>query len=259
MFMAADGKILVVDDDPDICEVLKDILELEGYSVETASSGYRALEIGNETAFDVVLMDVKMEGMNGVETFIEFKKIQPGVPVIMISAFAVEDSIREALRQGAFAIMSKPLDHQELLRKIEEARSGGNGGLILLADDNVELCNSLGDSLDAEGFTTISAHDGGTAVRMTREQKFDVIILDMKLPVMNGLETYLAIREIRPDAVAVVVSGYPEEMDDLAKRAVEKNAYIYLRKPLDIENFKDLLKEIVEQKRAGTLRKPEGQ
>ena len=253
--MSEKGRILVVDDDVNICEVLKDILELEGYDVDTASSGYEALDRGRENKYEVVLMDIKMDGINGVEAFKEFKKIQPGVPCIMISAYAMEELIQESLREGAFAILSKPLDHKELFEKIEAAKSGGT--MILVADDNEDLCDMLTSVLESEGYRALSAYDGQTAVKMARQNNFDIMIIDMKLPVLNGLETYLAIREIRPDTVAIVVSGFPQEMNDLAKKAVQESAYVYLRKPLDINYCKELLSEILEHKKLGDLKKPD--
>ena len=114
-------RILVVDDDADICQTLKDLLELSDYEVTTASSGFIALDVARETHFDVVLMDIIMPRMNGVETLRSFKKMSPETPVIMATAFAVDEMLNEALDAGAVATLRKPFDCDALCRTIENS------------------------------------------------------------------------------------------------------------------------------------------
>ena len=92
-------KVLVVDDNEDFCRNVTDILELKDYEVASAYDGFKGLELVKENGFDMVLMDVKMPVMDGVETYRKLKEITPATPVIMVTAFAVEDLIREALRE----------------------------------------------------------------------------------------------------------------------------------------------------------------
>jgi DNA-binding NtrC family response regulator len=89
------------------------------------------------------------------------------------------------------------------------------------------------------------------AIQKTRETDFGIIILDMKLPPLNGLETYLAIRDIRPDVVVIIITGYPQEMGDLAQQAVGKSAYVCLEKPIDMDSLLLLLDQIERQKAKG--------
>ncbi len=123
MMVIIKGKILVVDDNEDLCEMLKDILEMEEFEVAIALDGSEALNKAKDTDFDVVLMDVKMPEMNGVETFRKFKEISPDTPVIMITAYAVEKLIKEARHLGAYAALKKPFNMDELLDTINKARS----------------------------------------------------------------------------------------------------------------------------------------
>ena len=239
-------RILVVDDDRDVCDTLKDILELKDYEVTIALDGFTALDLAAAQKFDVALMDIKMPGMNGVETFKKFKEVAPGTPVIMVSAYAVEDLIREALSAGAFAALHKPLDFDLLFSTIES--SMGGGAFILVVDDDRDICDVLERALSSRGYRVRTAPDGESAVDRVRENKFDVIILDMKLPAMNGFETYLAIRDIRPDLVAVIVTGYWDEMSSLVQRSIEKGAYISLRKPVDMERLFQVLEEVRKRK-----------
>ena len=120
-------KILVVDDDVIFIESLKDLLEIEECDTHVAYSGYEALEKIKKEEFDIVLMDIKMPGMNGVEAFKRIKKINPRLAVILMTGFSVEDLMKEALKEGAFAVLDKPLDIPKLLGRLEAARSTGAG------------------------------------------------------------------------------------------------------------------------------------
>jgi len=111
--------ILVIDDDEGMCETLSDILEVTGYEVTIANDGYQALEVAKEKKIDISLIDIKMPGINGVETFKEMKKFSPDTYVIMMTAYAVEDLIEEAIQEGVNTILYKPLNIEEILDSIE--------------------------------------------------------------------------------------------------------------------------------------------
>jgi len=252
--MANKAKILIVDDNERFCQNVKDILELKNFTVSTAHDGHQALKMAEQKYFDLVLMDVKMPVMNGVETLKKMKAIFPDIAVIMITAYSVDDLIRESLREGAFGVLSKPLDFEKLFKLIEEATT--NGGLILVADDDPELCNNMTDVLTEKGYRVDVAGDGKLAVQMAKERDFDLILLDLKLPALNGLEVYLEIRDVRPNVVVIVITGFANELKDMAEAAVEKNAYIWLEKPINMDNLIDLITKIEEQKVSDMLKKP---
>ncbi len=115
------GRILLVDDNEAYLDSAKDVLEEEGYSVSTASSGERAVRRVLAQNFDVVLMDIKMAGLNGVEALVEMQKHRPGLRVIMCTAHILENMIARAQQEGAFAILKKPFKTDELLETIDSA------------------------------------------------------------------------------------------------------------------------------------------
>jgi two-component system response regulator HydG len=248
-------RVLAVDDNEEFCQNITDILGLRGYEVVSAYNGLKALELVRHDNFDLVLMDVKMPIIDGVEIFKKLKEIAPDVPVIMVSAYTVEDLIREALREGAFGFLKKPLDFEKLFGLIEYAT--GKGAMILVADDDKALCANLKDALSDKGYRVSIAYDGEKAVQASWEDNFDIMLIDMKMPILNGLETYLVIRDIRPDVVAIMLTGYLQEVSDLVEQALQKSAYTCLEKPIDMENLLSLLKQIKEQKDKGTLKKPQ--
>ena len=247
-------KILVVDDNEEFCQNMADILELKDYEVVTAYDGFEALELVKQNGFGLVLMDVKMPVMDGVETFKKVKEIASATPVIMITAFAVEDLIREALREGAFGALKKPLDFEHLFTLIERATKGA---LLLIVDDNEKLCANMKDVLSNKGYRVSVAYDGNMAVEKARKNNFDIILIDLKLPALNGLETYLSIRDFRPNVVAIMITGYSQEMSKLVQQALQENAYTCLEKPIDMDELLSLLGQIREEKNKGTLKKPQ--
>jgi len=123
--MRGKASVLVVDDELEMCLTLSDILEARGYRVTYAQDGFQAIARARETPFDVVLMDVRMPEMDGVETFRRLKEISPRSRVVMMTAYAVEDLIADALREGAYGVMYKPLDVDRLIELVGEAKRHG--------------------------------------------------------------------------------------------------------------------------------------
>jgi len=231
------------------------VLGLKGCEVLTAYDGFKSLGLVKQNGFDLVLMDVKMPVMDGVETFRKIKQMAPGTPVIMVTAYAVEDLIRKALREGAFGSLKKPLDFDKLFELITQATA--NGMLILIVDDDENLCVNVKDALVDKGFRVSVAHDGNMAMAKVLEEGFDVMLIDLKLPPLSGLETYLSIRDFRPDLVVIVITGYPRETRKLVKQAIKGNAYACLEKPINMDELISLLGQIKEENAKGILKKPE--
>jgi two-component system, NtrC family, response regulator HydG len=121
--------VLVVDDDSGMAETLADILSVFGYAVTTVSSAVAAVGVVTQTCPDLVLMDVRMPGLSGVEALKRMKALVPKLAVIMMTAFARDDLAEEARQAAALAVLSKPLDMKRLLALLTQvARSEGPTG-----------------------------------------------------------------------------------------------------------------------------------
>lgn len=114
-------KILIVDDDPDIRKMCREALSNEEYEVVTSGSGEEAYDLAKKECFSVVLSDIRMPGMSGMELLAELKKLNPDSSVIMFSGFGDVDTAVEAMKQGAFDYLSKPLILDELKITIQMA------------------------------------------------------------------------------------------------------------------------------------------
>ena len=113
-------KILIVDDIAPICTTISMILDKKGYETATANDGLTAIELVKENSFDLILLDIIMQPINGVETYKELKKIQPGIKVVMMTGYVGDDLITEAEKEGVNGIIYKPMHFDKLIALIEE-------------------------------------------------------------------------------------------------------------------------------------------
>ena len=136
--MASKGLIHIIDDEPVIHEVLGDLLTSEGYAVERSFGGEEALNKHSSHRYDLILLDLLMPGMNGIDVLKKLKKIDPHSIIIIITAYASVESAISAMKIGAFDYVQKPFKHEELLLTIERAIEHKN-----LQDENIRLRDEL--------------------------------------------------------------------------------------------------------------------
>lgn len=117
--MAAE-KILVIDDELVMCNLLSDILKDEGYEVAAAQSGPEGLRIFKEDSFDLIITDIRMPEMEGLQVLGEVKKFDPDAVVILITAYASFETVQEALRLGAYDYITKPFDSEKIRFVVEK-------------------------------------------------------------------------------------------------------------------------------------------
>jgi len=127
--------ILVVDDEPDMRLALSHALSQNGYSVKTASSGFEAVEKFKKDNFNLVITDVKMPKMSGIEVLGEVKKIDPMIPVVMITAYGTINNAVEAMQEGASDYILKPFSSETLEAAVKKVCAGSN---------NKSICKSIG-------------------------------------------------------------------------------------------------------------------
>jgi DNA-binding NtrC family response regulator len=114
-------RILVVDDEENVLVLFKRILAKEGYEVECASSGFEALEKLEDDTFDLVLTDLKMNGMDGMDLVRKSKALKPAVPFVMITAYGTIQAAMTAGKEGVENFLVKPVDIEELKSAVKKA------------------------------------------------------------------------------------------------------------------------------------------
>ena len=253
--MATSLTILIVDDHPGMSRTLRDILEVEGYTVQVAYSGTEAIELCQWQRFDVILMDVRMPDLNGVEAYRRIKTFADDTRVIMMSAYSMEDLKQEAIEEGAIAFLQKPLDVDQILRLIEETEQPP----VLLVMPDAEERQTLMTSLSQQRYRTYTVTTAEEAVEMAQQIRFHIIMIDVHLAAMNGLDLYLALKEITPTSVAIMLAETDPQFIAQAEEAVRRSAHAFLRKPLDINYLLGLLEQIQRQLHSNITHKPGAQ
>ena len=190
--MADKKRLLVVDDEGVIREGLTRILEGEGYEVETFASGNLAIERMQAIEFDLVITDLKMPGMNGIEVLKAIKVLQPEVPVIIITGYASVDTAVDAMKNGAVDYISKPFTREELIAKVAKAIEDR----VFLIDD-MYLRKELRDHHGFDQFV-------GTSDEMEK--------------------VYRRIMQVAPTDSTVLITGESGTGKELAARAIHRNS-----------------------------------
>ena len=143
--MKKENTILVVDDDPAHRTMLRTLLTGWGYTIFEADDGSTAIEKVHEQAFDLILMDIRMITVSGLEALNEIKAFNPAIPVIIMTAYSSVETAVEALKSGAYDYLTKPLDFDELRLAMERAMDHRQ-----LREENRMLRESLGNHFDRQ-------------------------------------------------------------------------------------------------------------
>lgn len=227
-------RILIVDDEPDTCENLSDILTDLGYVVDTANDGLSALELVKRQHYDIALLDLRMPGMDGLELYRRIREISAGTVAIVVTAYATSDTAKSVLSAGAWKIMSKPVNIGGLLALVATAL---DTPLVLIVDDDRDLCDNLWDLLHERGYRVRLAHDIPEAETALRQSKFHVVLIDMKLPAGDGQVVLRALRQADKDARAVLITGCAAEMETKVQQALQFGADAVCYKPFDVDKL----------------------
>jgi DNA-binding NtrC family response regulator len=236
--------ILVVDDDVDTCRNLSDILTDLGYRVDVAHEGLSALDLVRRNHYDVALLDLKMPGMDGVTLYREIKRLRAGTVAIIVSAYASSATAEEALTAGAWQVVAKPIDLTKLLGLVDEAVGQP---LLLVVDDDQDLCQSLWDVLRERGYRVYLAHDERQAAEHLKEASFRVVLIDMRLPRGDGGSVFHLVRDANPQARTVLITGHRSETEQAVQQVLKEGANAVCYKPFDIPNLLTTLEGLVEQ------------
>jgi two-component system, NtrC family, response regulator HydG len=233
--------ILVVDDEPDTCANLQDILTDIGFRVDTAYNGLAALELVEKRSYDVALLDLKMPGMDGLELYRRIKKLSSGTVAIIVTAYASCQTARDAREAGAWQILSKPVDLPKLQTLIDEALEQP---LVLIIDDDHDLCLSLWDLLRDCGYRVSLAHNVDEGAKLIRTQSYHVTLIDLKLPQADGDQMFKMVREISPQSRTILITGYRTEMENRVRRAISEGADAICYKPFNVDELLGTLQRL---------------
>lgn len=226
------SRVLIVDDEADTCANLADIFSELGYHADTAHDGFAALQlVETQPFYDIVLLDLRMPGMDGLELYRRIKQKSAGTEALIVTAYATSDTAKSAIAAGARCVLSKPVNIGKLLGLVQSALETP---LVLVVDDDHDLCDSLWDILHEQGFRVHLAHDVSEAGKTLQHSRFQVVLLDMKLPSGDGSNVLQQIRVTNPQARTIVITGNPNEMENRVQQALAEGAAAVAYKPFDV-------------------------
>jgi two-component system, NtrC family, response regulator HydG len=222
------AKVMIVDDDRDLAESLAEMLELQGHTVQVASNGQEAVDRHRKGEFDITFMDVRMPVMNGVDSFFAIRALRPNAKVVLMTGYE-ESMVAKALAAGALGLLTKPFQMDDLLTKLADATRP----VVLVADDDADFVESLAELLQARGFQSAVASTGAEAVARVKSGSVGVLILDLRMPIMNGLQVYEELRKQGNPPPTIIVTGHAADAQDslMALRAMSVSDCV--EKPVD--------------------------
>jgi len=257
--------VLLIDDDDVLLETAQDTLKVLGANAEVAGSSSEGLSllehsIKDKNPFNIIILDWQMPGMNGIELTRKIReKAGNDIPILLVSAYDWSNIEEEAKNAGINGFISKPLFRSSLYKKItevlniqteqdaqEESNTDIAGMNILIAEDidiNYEIVSTF---LEMYGITSVRAANGEEAVTLMEsavEKQYDMIFMDIQMPVMNGLDATRAIRKLpNPVArsipiIAMTADAFSENVAECMKAGMNG----HIAKPIDV---KLVIKEI---------------
>jgi two-component system, NtrC family, response regulator HydG len=235
-------KILIVDDDDFMRETVGDVLFEKGYEIALAESGETAIQKYKEYQYDVILLDLKMQGIDGFQTFQEIKKINPAARAIIMTAYFYEEIITDCLREGAFGVLYKPLDMEKVLAHIEIADAEK---VVLVVDEDEALRLRIEDILVAEGCYVMHAHDKEAALKQIIHIPPDIVIADISKEKVPGQDSCSLIRQIVPDVRCVIMVREKEKSDAILSACMDAGIHACMYKPFDLMRFKSNIKKVM--------------
>lgn len=244
-------KVLVIEDDEAARRQLTKVIQKEGFEVITAQDGQNGLEIFEKEKPEIIITDLKMPKIDGIEVMHRAKRLSPNVQIVLITAYGEADTAIMVLKEGVLDYLKKPIDLEQLSvalgrakEKIAEYKKVHPFPSLLLAEDEEKTRDRLARVLEKEGWQVFRAGDGQEAVDIFQERKIDIVLLDIKMPRKDGLTTLHELRGISADFEAMILTGYGDESS--AIQAMRDGAINFLRKPIDLEELVIAVKRAIE-------------
>ena len=230
-------KILVVDDEDSLRISLASILELEGFDVKMAASGLEAVDIAKKEKFDILFSDIRMPEMNGTEAFKIIKKLQPDIIGVMMTAYALNDLIVDALNCGAFTCLSKPFEIDTILATIKDITSRPFAVVI----DNQENVNmKFLKSLQNCGLNVACSPSDLDKVKYMFEHKPDILIIDIDKEIENTILIMKKLKELFGKLPKTILIGN-EEKKDVIEQISKLGLVSFIKKPIIVSQVFEVL------------------
>jgi two-component system cell cycle response regulator len=280
------ARILVVDDEPQNLELMEAMLLPSGYEVALADSGQEALAAAQRDKPDLVLLDLMMPGISGFEVCARLKGDPEtrDIPVLFVSALSQAGDRERAIAAGGDDFLMKPVQRTDLLTRVEgllkmkhmnrdldralaslhelelarhaeslpsapapPAATATDSATILVVDDEHLTRQLYADVLRQAGYAALEANSGPQALEIVRKETVDVVLLDIMMPGMSGLDVLDSLGELIPDSPVIIVTAHPSS--DNAITALRLGAFDFMVKGFKNEVMLSAVSRALERRR----------
>lgn len=237
------AKILVADDEPMIRDLLRRVLIRHHHEIIVASDGREAVDGFRQHRPDVVLVDLHMPGLNGLEVLRQIRGIDPACAVIVLTGGGTDTLEAQARQFGATDFVRKGLSLDDLIvatntaaarpRPVREGPSHDQDGIgVLVVDDEDLIRRLIAEYLSRRGYRVHQARDGADALALAEQVTPDIVLLDMYMPGINGVGVLRELQQRRYAGKVIVVSASQDEA--LLQEALALGSIDVLGKPVDL-------------------------
>jgi CheY-like chemotaxis protein len=271
--------VLLAEDNPANRELYTAMLEKAGYSVIAEEDGNKVLEIYEKHPFDLILMDVSMPVMDGIQTtrFIREKEKASGnvahIPIIAMTGRATAEDREKCVEAGMDIHITKPFPYKTLIDTLEriikekpqgvntipnltgkpgpvkkKAAAGNVPFHVLVAEDNKENQEVVAVLLEKLAVQYTFAENGKIALEKLGKEKFDLLLLDMQMPVMDGLTVLAHIRESGAHKNLYIMALTAHAIKGDAEKYMDAGCDDYISKPIDKMQFRKKISDLIEKK-----------
>lgn len=198
-------KYLLVDDNVAFAENLAEIIGDAGDAeAMVAESGQRAIELAGAHRFDALVSDMRMPVMNGAELVHQIRRVDPGLPAIVVTAYTADDDLAAARQEGLLAVLPKPVPVPRLVELLSSAR---REGLVAIIEDDAAMADNLTEALRGRGFTAVTARSVTDTERLGQVRPF-VALVDLRVPGGGDGEAMRRLAAKYPGLPMFVVTAY---------------------------------------------------
>lgn len=271
-------KVLIMEDETSVATGLQMILEEEGYEVDLAFTGRSAMDALRKKGVDLLIADLRLPDMDGMEVVREVKAKRPSTKVIVITGYPSVSSAVDAMKLGVSDYLPKPFWGDDFKTAVENVFKEGKTSTlkeepdrpeakrarwdvegedfdsedldhprILIMEDEPSLAEGLKMVLSEQGYRVSVADSGIRALGSLTGKNYDVMVADLRLPDMDGMEVLRLIKETKPETEVVVMTGYASVAS--AVESMKLGALDYLPKPFTEDEFKQAVGKAVKVKK----------
>jgi PAS domain S-box-containing protein len=229
-----EAAVLVIEDDPEVSRLIAHHLQKAGYQVQVSHNTEEALASLQENLPDLITLDIDLPGIQGDELARQFQEnpLTSDIPILILSVFVDDQS---GIRVGGFAL-SKPIDQEELLATVAQMLHAPQPGKVLVIDDDQDTCKLLSAALTERGFQVETASDGESGLERAKEGHPGLILLDMRMPGMDGFSVLRSLKNLPATAeIPVIAMTGSHDLKTTARaRLLALGASDFITKPFDM-------------------------